>query len=87
MPTKTEWETIIEGRGGKISRFDKHGGTIYGDNKTHIDASWFDSSRNTYSENLKKKPIRDTTAKEMRKDGWEVKTTTNSLGWFLDARK
>jgi hypothetical protein len=87
MPTKDEWITIIEGRGGKIDRPTSHGMQIYGGNKTHVDASWFYSSRNTHKENMDKKPVRDLTAREMRKDGWIVKTTTNSLGWFLYGSK
>lgn len=85
MATAAKWEEVIKLYGGKISEWDSHGGTIYGDAREneHVDGSWFDSSRNSYSENLKQKPIRDRIAREMRKDGWDVKTTTNSLGWFL----
>jgi hypothetical protein len=84
MPTRDEWNKIIKGRGGRTGEPDTHGMTLYGDGKEHVEGSWFDKER---GDAQKKKPIRDLTAREMRKDGWEVKTETNSLGWFLSARK
>ena len=78
MPTKKEWEIIISGRGGKIG----HGVTTW-NNMDFIDGNWFHREQ----EDEKKKPIRDATARDMRKDGWEVKSETNSLGYFLRAKR
>jgi hypothetical protein len=83
MPTRQEWNLIIKGRDGKTGEPDSHGFTVYADNKEHVTGSWFYRNRG----DEKYKAIRDLTARELRKDGWEVKTETNSLGWFLNARK
>ena len=81
MPTAEEWVTIIKGRGGKIAS------TVTVERLAAqwdmIDASWFYHN----SGDEKKKPVRDLTAREMRKDKWEVKTESNSLGWFISAKR
>jgi hypothetical protein len=89
MPTKTEWVNIIHGRGGKESGDfqGNHGYSLvpssYAAQYELIDASWFYRERGDQN----KKPVRDVTAREMRKDGWEVKTETNTLGYFLHAKR
>jgi hypothetical protein len=77
MTTANEWRSAITTKhSGKI------GGTINGDRDTDmIDASWF---YYTSTDNCKKH-TRDAVARAMRKDGWDVKTETNSLGWHFRA--
>jgi len=85
MLTREQWVTRITDNKGKVSGWTSHGGTVYGDSGTneHIDASWFYKSMEDYD----KKALRDKTAREMRKDGWTVKSETNSLGWFINASR
>jgi hypothetical protein len=81
MPTRNEWVDIIKGRGGRIL-----GGALYSAAAMkfeYIDAGFY--YHNPVDE--KKKQARDVTAREMRKDGWEVKTESNSLGWFVSAKR
>lgn len=81
MLSKKEWMEIIEGRGGKI-----RGGVVTADQMAtseFLGGSWFHRKPEDYE----KKTIRDRTAREMRKDGWDVKTETNSLGYFLDGKR
>lgn len=77
MTTKQEWIERIKAQRGEI------GGSINGNSSATdmIDGSWFYRR----PEDGDKKPIRDRVAREMRKDGWTVKTETNSLGWFFRA--
>lgn len=85
MPTREQWVNLITERKGKVAGWDSHGGTVYGDSATneHIEGDWFHRSGEDYD----KKTLRDKTAREMRKDGWEVKTESNSLGWFIRASR
>lgn len=86
MVSKKEWEVMIVGLGGKIE-----GGAIgagHIDFSTNplwefLDVSWLYFKLG--DEN--KKAFRDVTASEMRNDGWEVKTETNSRGFFLRAKR
>lgn len=81
MPTRNEWVDIIKGRGGRIL-----GGALYASaamQYDHVEAGFYYHSPS----DEKKKQARDITAREMRKDGWEVKTESNSLGWFLNAKR
>lgn len=72
------WRDSIKLNRGEI------GGTINGNPTTEmIDGCWFYRR----PEDGDKKPIRDRIARAMRKDGWTVKTETNSLGWFLRATR
>jgi len=78
MSSEQEWITYIKEQRGEI------GGTINGNSSTDmIDGCWFYRR----PEDGDKKPIRDRIAREMRKDDWNVKTETNSLGWFFRATR
>ena len=48
-----------------------------------LDISWFYHNPEDY----KKKALRDKIAREMRKDGWIAETHSNSLGWFINAKR
>lgn len=81
MPTRNEWVDIIKGRGGRIL-----GGALYASaamQYEHIDAGFYYRGPG----DARFKAVRDTTAREMRKDGWEVKTESNSLGWFISSKR
>ena len=78
MATKSDWEKLIISLGGKIG-----GGVTTTTSSEFIDGNWFHYNRG----DEKKKPIRDRVAREMRKDKWEVKTETNSLGYFIRAKR
>lgn len=83
MPTREEWITIIKGRGGRIG-----GGAVTAEYlKTWelIDGDWHYYSERSNAEELKS--MRDKTAREMRKDGWEVETKTWTTGYYLSARR
>ena len=78
MPNMRDWMDNIKLNRGEI------GGTINGNPSTDmIDGCWF----YRWLGDSDKKPIRDRVAREMRKDGWTVKTETNSLGWFFRATR
>ena len=81
MPTRAEWEHIISGRGGKLCGIVQLERILK--EWDFIDGNWFYYNRG----DEKKKPLRYLTAREMRKDGWEVKTETNTLGYFIHAKR
>lgn len=81
MTTQEDWRSMIVQSGGKII-----GGCVPAEQiakKEYLDAGWF--YRNP--EHGEKKAIRDKMARTMRKDGWIVKSESNSLGWFLEATR
>ena len=78
MPSHDEWMKLITGRGGK-----NIGGAQGNTTFDYVEGGWFYHGTGANE----KKAQRDLTSREMRKDGWEVKTETNSLGWFLSAKR
>lgn len=76
MATAADWREAIKANRGEI------GGSINGNTATDmIEGNWF--YRNP--DDAGKDRNRNEFARMMRKDGWAVKTETNSLGWFLKA--
>jgi hypothetical protein len=75
MPTRDEWITIIRGRKGKIAEHRHFKPTTksgFANEFTWIEAYW------VYSKPGDRKfmEVRDQTAREMRKDGWDVTSGT-----------
>jgi len=70
--------TIIKGRGGKIG-----GGAVSAEvlaTTEFINGYW-------HLDKADGKQMRDKTARELRKDGWEVETKTYTIGYFLEGKR
>lgn len=90
MPTQQDWIKIIRSHNGKIGGGEKnHRHPMLGVNYTNkyawIDAYWI--YKNPGDDAYKK--VRDSIAREMRKDGWDVTVgmTNNRLEYHLFANR